>query len=247
MKRLHKLSSPTQTTARLVLLVLIVKAGIAMALADSVFPPISHPYGKSYPEWVVKWWRWSDSLTQDPNVIGDGSLNQSGHVWFLGGLTFDHISNRSAVIPSGTALFLALETADEFNIWEDPSTHDNGFPEVPASELLVDVHSIFDGASRISLKIDGRPVHDMDDFRFTAPLFSDYYLDVGPYAEYFGSLGAPYFPPQPVSPVAAEGYFVMIPPLSVGRHSIFYTIDVPALGVVNDVTYTIIVKPGHRE
>ena len=36
-----------------------------------VFPPHSHPYGKNYGEWAVKWWQWVLSIPADRNPLTD--------------------------------------------------------------------------------------------------------------------------------------------------------------------------------
>src|SRR4051794_27326162 len=88
---------------RLILGVVVLAAltvGAASARADDpVFPRGPHPYGVSYNEWALQWWRWVYSIPTAVNPLTqvgdvDCSARQRRHipdahaprVWFLGGV-----------------------------------------------------------------------------------------------------------------------------------------------------------------
>ena len=56
-----------------------------------VLPPNSHPYGKTYGQWLAAHWQWLYSLqTASHPLFMDGNVDLSLHqppgpVWFLGG------------------------------------------------------------------------------------------------------------------------------------------------------------------
>ena len=36
-----------------------------------IFPPDSNPYGFSYSDWTVRWWKWVLSIPKETNPISD--------------------------------------------------------------------------------------------------------------------------------------------------------------------------------
>src|SRR5512147_858488 len=76
-----------------------------------VAPPQSRPYGMSYSQWSTAWWLYAMTKPLDANPFGyatDGTIGQSGPVWFLGG-TFTGVNTiREITVPAGTALFFPV-------------------------------------------------------------------------------------------------------------------------------------------
>ncbi len=83
-----------------------------------IAPPNSHPFGRSYGEWVVEWWRWALRTPASVNPLVDPDAKrcdvgaQPGHVRFLGG-NFTGGANdppvqRQCSVPAGTAFFFPV-------------------------------------------------------------------------------------------------------------------------------------------
>ena len=88
-----------------------------------VAPPQSMPYGKSYSEWSMAWWLYADYLPLSVNPFGhgtDGTINQSGPVWFLGGTFTGDNTVREITVPAGKALFFPVMDAECSTIEGDP-------------------------------------------------------------------------------------------------------------------------------
>jgi len=75
------------------------------------------PYGRTYGQWTVSWWKWFLSTPKSVNPVLDytglhASINQpSEDVWFLGGKLGDEsqrVPTRSCVIPYGRSVLIPV-------------------------------------------------------------------------------------------------------------------------------------------
>jgi hypothetical protein len=214
---------------------------------SSVYPVNSHPYGASYAEWSARHWQWLFSFPADSHPLADTAppeAGQSGNVWFLGG-TFSSIeiapgviygqANRSITIPSGTSLFFPIVDV------EGSDLEGNG---TNADELsdYAGFFADFIVPGTLSLKIDGKPVTNLTNYRVQSPLFS-----FGPLPDN-NLLGVP---EGSIGHSVSDGVFAMVKPLSVGTHTIqFYgELDLASIGgptFIQDISYTVVVKPCGR-
>ncbi len=187
------------------------QAASAPVGAPGVFPPQSNPYGKSYAEWSAESARFSMELplaghpALDTNPNFDASYGQSGKVWFLGGPfgTIERWSN----IPVGTALFFVLANT-ECSSLEPPESGFHGDTEA-GRRACAGFYS--DHIVNVNFSIDDRAVQNIDAFRFVSPQFE---FDA-PTPWIFGNIGG-----QGLS--VADGYYVMLAPLSVGEHTMHF-------------------------
>jgi hypothetical protein len=78
-----------------------------------VFPIGSTPFGASYSDWTIRWWRWLLSIPKNRNPALDASgefcgiFQNNPNVWFLAG-TFGGLVERKCTIPVGKAVFMPL-------------------------------------------------------------------------------------------------------------------------------------------
>jgi hypothetical protein len=207
----HKLKK----TALLGCAVALILGGVAATEAfggpGGVFPPQSHPYGKSYAEWTGLSSKFNLELpleghpALDSNPIFDASCGQSGKVWILGA-PFGTIE-RTSTIPAGTALlFVLLNT--ECSSLEPP---DSGFHGDTAAEQAALAKFWSDHIGDVFFVVDGKQVGNIDNFRFVSP---QYEFDA-PTPWLFGDIGGH-------GTSVADGYIVMLAPLGVGEHTIHY-------------------------
>jgi hypothetical protein len=182
----------------------------------------------------------------------DCSAGQSGKVWFLGG-TFVTVNvsegvivgqaERHCTIPFGTALFFPLLNSEADNAIDPP---------LSVAELYALVQATQNHAVFLAATIDGQPVQGLSDprhtpyrvqspvFRFTLPEENNYYQFFG-----FDDVSGR------ISPAVADGFFLMVKPLSVGKHTIhfagrlLFTQDPDGfdLDFSLDITYHITVQP----
>src|SRR5437879_8349161 len=83
-----------------------------------IFPPRSHPYGKSYGEWAASFWQWSLALPLEGHPFLDSpndpyfdfSAGQSGKVWFWS--SPDGPLTRIVTMPEDKAIFLTIRDVE---------------------------------------------------------------------------------------------------------------------------------------
>ena len=209
---------------------------------SAVFPPGSSPYGKTYGEWSAEQWKWTMAIPSPINPTNDltganGSLGQSGKVWFLAGTSCPFNTNcgnlnvtRNLTIPSGTSLFFPL-IAVECSTGEGNGTTD--------AQLRACAVSFTDVAINLSCEIDGDPIQNVNQYRVQSPLFEFTYP-----ADNIFNIPSPPFSTQSVS----DGVWIMAKPLSVGQHTIHFTggIDPQVFEFGFSITYHLTVVPaGH--
>ncbi|MBI5651870.1 MAG: hypothetical protein HZC40_15750 [Chloroflexi bacterium] len=230
----------------LVLVILGMIAATMTVFADNptILPPNSKPFGKTYGEWSVEHWKWIYSLPVDHHPLfdtADCSAGQSGKVWFLGGMfsvtnpspgVFIGNTTRNCKVPVGKALFFPIVDV------EGSTVEGNGVTE---AELRAFANFVADHAANLFAEIDGKPITNLNAYRAQSPLFT------------FGPLPANNalgLPQGTTSPAVSDGYFLMIAPLSSGRHTIHFKGSI-ILGQPTDpgyfefsldITYNITVK-----
>ncbi len=200
-----------------------------------VAPPQSMAYGKSYSEWSMAWWVYAINLPLDENPFGhgtDGTIGQSGPVWFLGGTFVGSPSTieRTLTIPAGTALFFPVMDVECSTI----ETPESGFHGSNEAELRACAKGWADqqGAGvfgPLFCKVDGVELKNLTAYRFATPLMyfvlpamdADNNIFYMPIAE-----------GQEVYSVG-DGYYILLNPLAIGEH----TIEFPG------IHYTIQVSP----
>lgn len=205
---------------------------------------IRSPNSKTYNELSAEWWKWSMSMpvTEHPLYdTADGSEGQSGTVWFIGsgvvnemgpgGEYIVNVPNREITIPPGTKLFLPL-----FNV--EGSTIEG----VPEEVLEGYAQSFPQYVTEMSATVDGIDIDNLEEYGAPSDVF-----DIGPLPA-DNILGAE---EGGTGMSAADGYYLLLPPLTPGRHMIHYASrleipgedDEPDFVFIQDVTYTVIVKP----
>src|SRR4029453_7743303 len=82
--------------------------------SDSMlFAPDSAPYGVTFPDWTIRWWRWllSSSMETNPALDISGKWSElrqdDPNVWFLAG-TFGGSVVRTSTIPAGKAILMPI-------------------------------------------------------------------------------------------------------------------------------------------
>ena len=231
-----------QSSIALIALVLLLQLTPALAAENpnpGVLPPNSHPFGKTYGEWNAGWWQWFFSVpaSKNPGLATNGALDcsvgQSGNVWFLAGHfvtggTFTH----SCTIPAGKALFVPL-----INTWQDNLCE---VPQLTVDQLRALAESRVIPAKKLHASIDGSPLLSQ---RAISPVFS-YTLPPSPdnliYAGFGVSLPGPCWPSLTVTPAVADGFYIMLTPLTAGSHRINFGGSGP--GITLDVTYNLTVN-----
>jgi hypothetical protein len=181
---------------------------------DYVVPPNSVVAGKTLGEWSADWMKWAyaSSTNRNPSLDLDGSYAHSaqpgGEVFFVGSVS-DPLRppvRRSFTIPEGKYLFFPLLSVNAENI--------DTVPPLTVTELRDLVAGVFENVRELHLTIDGLPGTELTSHRAVSPVFS---LDF-PTPDNLKSLEYGHTITGLIDPVVADGYWVMLKPLPVGRH-----------------------------
>jgi hypothetical protein len=218
-----------------------------------ILPPNSKAFGKSYGEWSAEFWKWLYSMPTDQHPLfetADCSQNQAGKVWFLGG-TFIVVAepdtgvvvgtaDRDCEVPTGTALFFPLVNL-ECNVFAGDGTNEK---ELRAcAKKYGDLINVDD----LSAEVDGVKINNLQAYRVGSPLF-----EWGPLPEN-NVLTTPDVPVPAgtTSPAVGDGYYLLLAPLSSGKHTIDFKgrIVIPEfnLDFRLDIHYDITVEPGPKK
>jgi hypothetical protein len=231
-----------------------------------IAPRDTHPFGKSYREWVTAWWRWAVRTRGSVHPLldrGPCSENQEGHVWFLGG---DFIGSgdpieRDCTVPEGTALFIALtpeswlSTPEVACITADPWYR--ATPKDPEyalfREQILDPIRRPDTIRTLVLRLNDKSAGDLRNFFVRRSTIFSVRL---PEDNIFDALGFCSSPPQNIPPVltapdVAWGFYVFLKPLPVGKYRLRWKADVDHIDATpgrirQDVTYHLTVEASHK-
>ncbi len=191
--------------------------------------------GRTYHEWAAAWWQWVVSFAPDINPAFDttgqhAGEGQQGSVFTLAG-TFGGDATRTITVPYGRFLFFPAFTAE----WDTT-------PGLPNPLNLPDPLSIHDlrritnysvNGTTVACTIDGVRVAGLSRYRARTPVFS---FNIDPELnEVFG------YPSAYVRTAVADGYWVFLKPLPLGRHTIHFSARNPGQNFSLDVTYRITV------
>lgn len=159
---------------------------------------------------------------------------QAGPVWFLAGIFGSGTITRDCTVPAGKALFFPLANgvfgAGAFDCE----------PTVPGVTCNLATLRIAAAASMdavtLAASLDGKALKKLHDQRVQSPVVTLTY----PADSVFG------VPPGTYTPNVADGYWLMLAPLSVGAHTLHFKAEITGgvfAGTVIEVTYHLTVGP----
>jgi hypothetical protein len=168
-----------------------------------IVPPNASPHGHTYAEWNALWWRWFLALpiSNNPALGADCSTGQVGSVWFLVGIPGPATINCN--VPPGKTLFLPVINTECSSLEPPPF-----FGATPADRTAC-AKAIGDTGVNLSATIDGVAVQNLANYRSTSPNFTF----VVPPNNVLGT-------PAGAGESVADGFYLMITPLSHGTHII---------------------------
>jgi hypothetical protein len=167
----------------------------------------SMPYNLTYGQWATKWWTWLISIPSNINPASDSTgancaQSQSGPVWFLAGSTTGK-AERSCTIAADKAIFFPIIDS-ECSYAEYPKLKTE-------SELRNCAISQNSQTTHVETIVDGVSLQNSQMPRIQSPLFSFKF----PPNNIFGAAAGD-------SQSVADGYYVFLKPLPVGKHEISF-------------------------
>jgi len=242
-----------------IVLVAVSSAARAAGVGNLVVDPHSTVSGLTYGEWGAAWWQWVLAIppcstgpidpnhptacagTPAPNFDPTGAscgLDQSGPVWFLAGTAYNTETfgapTRSCTIPAGKYIFFPI-----INLIDDwpcpPAFHFNPAPGKSLEDFLTnDANTYFTPVPPMDVEVDGVTLPQPFRYRATSPL-------VGFTADPGWAVNDPCITGTPEVGVA-DGFWVMLRPLSVGHHTLHFR-GGASPGFVTEVTYHLTITP----
>ena len=191
-----------------VLLILICGYPIISAadnLNPGVYPKDSAPFGIPYKDWIARWWQWNVGIPSSLHPREDYTplkctINQTGPVWFLADNLKGHVE-RQCTVPSGKAILVPLLTG-WCDVQDDPVKYKDN------NELRLCARAGNEGG-KISAKIDGREIKDLQQYRDESGIFN---LTLHPDNIFKDAAGT--------WKAGADGFFVFLEPLPTGAHTL---------------------------
>jgi hypothetical protein len=205
---------------------------IAPAQADvKIIPLDTNAYGNTYGEWSAEWWQWALSIPAADSPISDTTganctQQQSGPIFYLAGTSGGPAVTRSCTVPAGKGLFFPiLNSLWGAAVGDCAPTN----PDVICNIAILR-KSAADSMDSVTLQavIDGKPVNDLNQQRVQSPVLT---------------ITLPDNPPD--TPNVSDGYWLLLPPPSIGKHTIYFKgvfTGGPFEGFIIEVTYNLTVQ-----
>ncbi len=205
----------------------------------SVVPPTQKAFDMTYEEWTARWGQFVFGLPAVDNPLNDttGALcgkGQWGPVIFLFGSPGSGTVTRTCTVSTKKGFLIPLIN------WIGASPDDDATPEGLAALLDWVVDQV--DVSTLSASIDGIPVQNMAKFRFRSPVFSFTGSSPNIFSEACSILSPTCYEGFHEQGMG-EGYYILVNPLSPGKHTIHVHGEAAELGVIQDVTYQLTVVP----
>jgi hypothetical protein len=220
------------------LIVGLMAPGFAQDQDNSAIPRDSVAFGRTYSELTAAWWQWMLSIpaTAHPlfDTTADCNTGQTGRVFFLGG-KFCATSgppcnagsaDRTCTVPAGKALFFPVVNIEDSTLEESrPSSQTpQCAPEQPNPTINCMrkfTEFVLKDVTLLSVQIDGNPIPNVEsNFRVQSPAF-DFTLPAS--NNILNASGEGPFNGGTYSLAVADGFYVLLAPLSPGRHSLQFS------------------------
>lgn len=239
--------------------VMALMAATPQALAEtsgpSVVPINGTVGGRTYGQWSAEWWHRAFAVTSFDNcaLMNQPEPNQAlGPVWFLAGSAGGSAPPRTCTVPAGKFIMFPLfntEWSKAEAIATQPPKGGCFIPGVvptgtedaalrACAKAQAD-HGL-DADATLNAQVDGINLPNLKTFRAASPFppFSFTTVEGNP----FGL--CPAISPCPLeSQAVADGFWIILNPLSPGQHTISFGAVVPFFGFTTQVTYTVIIQP----
>jgi hypothetical protein len=200
----------------------------ASASSFTIVQPTEKYAGKTYGQWSAAWWQWAANISEPNSPVTDATgadcaVKQKGPVWFLAGTTGGS-ATRSCTVPADKAILVPVLNA-ECDTLTPPTI---GGTE---AELRACARDLIDHVTQTSASVDGTAIDlgpvSQGRFRFQSPLFT---ITFAPNNGFYpdGSVAG-------TGKAVADGFWVLIKPLSKGRH----TVDFQGTAVFGDFVFQV--------
>jgi hypothetical protein len=174
------------------------------------------PFGKSWTEWTIDWWKWLLSIPLSENPANDGigknaGQKQNGAVWYLAGTKESTVGkvHRTCTVPSDKAIFFPILCChSSFAVKRHLKDE---------ADLLSHATCVTDRMIRLeleirseflnSLKLEKLHTGYLSKYRISSPIFD---MTLPSDNLFYGNRG--------YTKAASDGYWIFLKPMSQGRN-----------------------------
>ncbi|HET9579311.1 MAG TPA: hypothetical protein VFP44_15880 [Usitatibacter sp.] len=179
--------------------------------------------GHTQSDLSVRWWQWAASFQYRDSPVADRTgercgAKQQGDVWFLAGTYGSAATSRTCRMPAGKHVFFPL-----INYVVMPSSCEGC---LTCERAAAKAQQMTDDAMGLFAELDGRSLESLRDHRVASGRCFDL-------AERAGG-------PVKIEPTASNGYWLLLPPLAKGPHTLRFGGSLPSLR--QELIYTLIVE-----
>jgi len=203
---------------------------LVSAATENINPLIYRPdekiFGLSYGEWGANWWKWALSIPKPDNPLFDNtgvkcSINQNGSVWLLAG-TYRGSVERQCDILSGKAILFPVINVECSVLEGDGKTE---------SELKTCTNGLIKQLRFMEASVDGAKIENLEKYRAQSNLFEFKLPSDNTLGRPAGSSGS-----------VSDGYWIMLKPLSPGKHEIHFRAVMGQPGSTSNINFGTEVK-----
>lgn len=238
-------------TCILLLLGLVAFAPAAAAeqlIGEAVAYPVASPVGATHGILAAAWQQWAGSMPASAHPLfdtADCSEGQFGPIWFLGGKFCPYGENcpapeagepnRSCTVPQGTALFFPVVNFSCLNA--EAAKGFCGNSTVPA-DMRAFIGDVIGTTTDLQVLVDGKPIKGdlKNEYRVQSPVYpvtlpkNNLLYAIGEKIQAGSYWGVD------------DGIYVLLQPLSVGKHTLQFKGTFPEYGFTLDFTYDLTVQ-----
>jgi hypothetical protein len=193
------------------------------------------------PAFTALWWEWVFSIPAPVNPTLDTTgancmVGQRDFVWFLAGVNGGGSATRTCSVPADKTLFFPVINSSFINT---PNCF-QGPENLTVKFMRTQVKPFIDVAQNLSVTVDGKDVKKT----LLRRVQSDPFVTALPADHIFGpdacGPGVP-LPAGIYSPSVDDGYYVALPPLNPGPHTIHFHADSGSF--TEDIMYNLTIVP----
>jgi len=211
-----------------------------------VFPINSRPYGLTYGQWSARWWHYAFKQTT-LDICATDTLGSQ--VIFLAGagvpVTCTIHAGKAIMFPTFNVEWSDVEARAQEQATPGQSCllphqpYGTSNAALQACATAQADHATVPGAT-LTAKVDGRPLTNLTNYRAVSAPFSFKAVAENPFLSSICPEGCD-------GHAVADGFWIMLTPLSPGKHIIHFTATVPfpelSFTYTNDTTYKLTVLP----
>jgi hypothetical protein len=220
------------------------RIGAVIGIGLALMLPINRAFAQSPQQLSAEWEQWALSIPTSVNPTLDTTgqyavVGQRGPIWFLAGFSGGGTVTRTCSVPEGKSLYFPAINYVNINT---PNVCGQDSNNIPVSKLRADAATVIDATKHLSATLDGKQIKNLLQ-RVQSEVFSVALPEENIFDKPCEDGGLGNVPGGIYSPAVDDGFYVLLNPLSIGKHALHFHAENSSLGITEDVTYNLTVVP----